>query len=144
MELRQLIESVNASTGFIRSAAVEVVSVEPGLVVLRMPRKPELLQFNGFFHGGAIAGLADHAAGAAATTALPSGRIAVTADLHVNFLKAASGTSITATAKTVSVGSTLVVVSVEVLTESDGASALCAIATATLRAVEAPTDGPSR
>ena len=67
MDARQLLETVNAATGFIRGAGVEVLSVEQGVVSMRMPRKPELLQFNGYFHGGAIAGLADHAAGAAAT-----------------------------------------------------------------------------
>lgn len=138
MDQRKFLEAVNAATGFIRAADVQVVSIEQGAVVLRMPRKPELLQFNGFFHGGAISGLADHAAGAAASTALPPGKIAVTADLHINFLKPASGTSITASARTVTVGATLAVVRVEVSTEGNGPDVLCAIATATLRAVQAP------
>lgn len=138
MNAFELVKSVTVATGFTHAAAVEVVSVEPGVVSMRMTRKPELLQFNGFFHGGAISGLADHAAGAAATTALPQGRIAVTADLHINFLKPASGNSITAVAKAVSVGTTLCVVAVEVTTEGEGRSAVCAIATATLRSVEAP------
>lgn len=141
MNPSELVKSVTAATGFMRAAAVEVVSAEPGLVSLRMPRKPELLQFNGFFHGGAISGLADHAAGAAATTALPPGRIAVTADLHVNFLKPAAGTAITAVAKALSVGLTLSVVTVEVTVESEKGPVLCAIATATLRSVEAPSPG---
>ena len=135
----ELVESVTAATGFTHAAAVEVVSAEPGRVSLRMPRKPELLQFNGFFHGGAIAGLADHAAGAAATTALPPGRIAVTADLHVNFLKPAAGSAIVAVAKALSVGATLSVVAVDVFADSAEGSVLCAIATATLRSVEAPS-----
>jgi uncharacterized protein (TIGR00369 family) len=141
MDLRQLIKSVNAATGFIRSAEVEVLHAEPGRVTLRMPRREEVLQFNGFFHGGAISGLADHAAGAAATTALPPGRIAITVDLHVNFLRPASGSSITAAARAISVGSTLVVVTVEVTSEADDAPVVCAVATATLRAVEAPVGG---
>jgi uncharacterized protein (TIGR00369 family) len=139
MNATELVQSVTAATGFMRAAAVQVIAAEPGHVTLRMPRKPEVLQFNGFFHGGAISGLADHAAGAAATTALPPGRIAVTADLHVNFLKPANGTSITAVAKAVSVGSTLCVVTVEVTTEGEGNPVVCAIATATLRSVEAPS-----
>jgi uncharacterized protein (TIGR00369 family) len=139
MDALRLLESVNAATGFIQAAAVDVISVERGTVCLRMPRKRDLLQFNGSFHGGAIAGLADHAAGAAASTALPPGRIAVTADLHINFLKPANGSSITATARAVSVGTTLSVVTVEVTTEGDGPAVVCAIATATLRSVEAPS-----
>jgi uncharacterized protein (TIGR00369 family) len=135
----ELVKAVTSATGFTHAASVEVLSAEPGLVSLRMPRKPELLQFNGFFHGGAISGLADHAAGAAATTALPPGRIAVTADLHVSFIKPASGSAITAVAKAVSVGSTLCVVTIEVFAETEVGSVLCAIATATLRAVDAPS-----
>lgn len=138
MNITELIKSVTAASGFTHAASVEVLSVEPGIVSMRMPRKQELLQFNGFFHGGAVAGLADHAAGAAATTALPPGRIAVTASLQVNFLKPAAGSSITATARAVSAGSTLSVVTVEVTTENEGRSVVCAIATATLRSVEAP------
>lgn len=137
MNLTDLVKSVTAASGFTHAASVEVLSVEPGLVALRMPRKPDLLQFNGFFHGGAVTGLADHAAGAAATTALPPGRIAVTANLQVNFLKPADGSSITATARAISVGSTLIVVSVEVTTEREASSVVCAIATVTLRSVDA-------
>lgn len=141
MNPTELVKAVTAAKGFTHAAAVEVISAEPGLVSLRMPRKRELLQFKGFFHGGAISGLADHAAGAAATTALPQGRIAVTADLHVNFLKPAAGNAIMAVAKAVSVGATLSVVTGEVFSESEPSSVLCAIATATLRSVEAPSPG---
>jgi uncharacterized protein (TIGR00369 family) len=76
-----------------------------------------LLQFNGFFHGGVVSGLADHAAGAAATTAFAAGKIAITVDLHVNFLAPASGASIVAKAHALQVGSTICVVSVSVETE---------------------------
>lgn len=139
MNLVELVESVTTATGFTHAASVEVVSVEPGVVSMRMPRKPELLQFNGFFHGGAVTGLADHAAGAAASTALPRGRIAVTADLHINFLRPADGGFITAQATAVSVGTTLSVVKVEVFTPGEaGSPTLCAIATVTLRSVETP------
>lgn len=138
MDLTELVKSVTAASGFTHAAAVQVLLVEAGHVVMLMPRKPELLQFNGFFHGGAISGLADHAAGAAATTALPPGRIAVTADLHVNFLKPANGDSMTATAKVISVGSTLCVATVEVTTPGRNGVSLCAFATVMLRSVEAP------
>ena len=91
MTPEQLVRSVNAITGYTQHAGVEVVSAEAGRVTLSLAIKPELTQFNGFFHGGVVSGLADHAAGAAATTALPAGKVAVTVDLHVNFLSPASG-----------------------------------------------------
>src|ERR1044071_9496724 len=83
---RQLVEMVTSRPGYTRAAGTEVLHVEVGIVHLRLRKRPDLLQFNGYFHGGVIAGLADHAAGGAVSTALPSGRIAVTIDLHVNYL----------------------------------------------------------
>lgn len=107
MTLDVLIQKINEFTGFTSSAGIQVVSAEAGQAQLLVSRKPELLQFNGFFHGGVISGLADHAAGAAATSALPAGKIAVTVDLHVNFLAPASGPSLLAKARTLQVGNTL-------------------------------------
>ncbi len=96
------------------------------------------MQFNGFFHGGVISGLVDHAAGAAATTALPPGRMAVTIDLHVNFLSPADGETLVARANAVQVGNTVCVARVEVSTRSAAEERRCAIATVTLRVVERP------
>jgi uncharacterized protein (TIGR00369 family) len=134
----QLVRQVTALTGFTHSAGVEVKSAEPGEVELELAKRPELLQFNGFFHGGIVSGLADHAAGAAATTALPSGKIAVTVDLHVNFLAPANGSKIVAKAKTLQVGSTICVVSVSVETDTTKGVQVCAVANAVLRVVDMP------
>jgi uncharacterized protein (TIGR00369 family) len=138
MTPEQLVRNVTQATGYTRAAGVEVVSAEPGRVVLSLASKPELLQFNGYFHGGTVSGLADHAAGAAATTALPPGRIAVTVDLHVNFLAPASGPSLVAKARALQVGSTICVVTVELETDSPRGPRLCAVANATLRVVDMP------
>jgi len=138
MNPEALVRKVTALTGFTRASGVEVLTAEPGKVCLVLPRKPELLQFNGFFHGGVVSGLADHAAGAAATTALAPGKIAVTVDLHINFLAPASGPSLEARARTLQVGGTLCVVAVELESESSAGKQLCAVATVTLRVVDMP------
>jgi uncharacterized protein (TIGR00369 family) len=135
---RSLVEAVTSRPGYTSSVGTRVVSAVPGEVHLALDRRPDLLQFSGFFHGGVIAGLADHAAGGAVTTALPSGRIAVTVDLHVNFLAPADGDAIVAKAKAVQVGGTICVASVEVVTVAGGVERRCALATVTLRAVEMP------
>ena len=54
-----------------RAVGTRVESAEPGYVVMYLAKTDHLLQANGFFHGGVIAGLADHAAGGAVTTAMP-------------------------------------------------------------------------
>lgn len=138
MNALQLVRQVTKITGFTHSAGVEVKSAEQGRVELELARKPELLQFNGYFHGGVISGLADHAAGAAATTALPSGKIAITVDLHVNFLAPASGSTIVAKANTLQVGSTICVVTVSVETETPKGIQVCAVANVVLRVVDMP------
>lgn len=138
MNAIQLVRQVTALTGFTHSAGVEVKYAEPGKVELELAKKPELLQFNGYFHGGVVSGLADHAAGAAATTALASGKIAITVDLHVNFLSPASGNSIIAKAQTLQVGGTICVVSVSVETETSRGIQVCAVANVVLRVVDMP------
>lgn len=138
-DLKQLVEMVTARPGFTSAIGTKVLRVEPGCVQMCLDRRPDLLQFNGYFHGGVIAGLADHAAGGAASTALPAGRIAVTIDLQVNYLAPADGDSLTAKAQAVQVGGTVCVARVDVTTAKAGeAERLCAIATVTLRAVEMP------
>ena len=103
-----------------------MVFVEPGRVHLEVRKRPDLLQFNGFFHGGVISGLADHAAGGAVTTALPAGRIAITINLHVNFLAPADGRdALVAKATAIQVGKSVSVASVEMTTETAGQERLC-------------------
>ena len=138
MTPEQLVRKVTAMTGYTQAAGVEVVSAEAGRVSLSLAKKPELLQFNGFFHGGVVSGLADHAAGAAATTALPPGKIAVTVDLHVNYLAPAKGQTLLAKARTLQVGSTICVVAVELETDSAEGQRPCAVANVTLRVVDMP------
>ncbi len=137
-DIERLIEFVTARTGFMRSLGARVSSAEAGHVRLAVDRRDELLQFNGFFHGGVIGGLADHAAGGAVSSALPKGKIAVTVDLHVNYLAPADGAVLVADARAVQMGGTICVATVEVSTERADGPRRCALATATLRVVDLP------
>ncbi len=137
--LRRLVETVTALPGFTADIGTRVLAVEPGYVELALDRRPGLLQANGFFHGGVVAGLADHAAGGVVTTALPPDRIAVTVNLQVSYLSPANGQSLVARARSVRMGGTIGVAQVEVVTVSEGREDTCALATVTLRSVEMPT-----
>jgi uncharacterized protein (TIGR00369 family) len=139
LRIRDLIERVTAMPGYTSSIGTQVVDVAPGEVSLRLPLRPELVQFNGHFHGGVVAGLADHAAGAAATSMLPPGRIAVTVSLNTNYVAPARGEYLLAKARTVQTGGTISVATVEVTAIHLGKETLAAIATVTLRAVELPS-----
>ena len=94
-----LADTVNAK-GFSHAAGFRIVAVEPGRAEVALARRDDLLQFFGHFHGGVITALADHAAGIAVTSGLPSGRIGVTVEIKVNFLSPADGSELIARAKT--------------------------------------------
>ncbi|MCA1551189.1 PaaI family thioesterase [Bradyrhizobium sp. BRP19] len=133
-----MLADIMAMSGFPQSSGMRVVAAEPGNVALALTKKPELTQFFGHFHGGVIAGLADQAAGAAVSTALPKGRIAVTVEIKINFLGPADGEEIIASAEAIQVGGSIAVAKVEVVSESKGNRRVCAFGLATMRAVEMP------
>lgn len=137
-DARALVERITGLPGFTQAAGVEVMAASPGRVTLGVARRADLLQPNGYFHGGVIAGLADHAAGGAVTTALEGGQFAVTVNLQVSYLAPADGERLIARAHAVQAGRTIGVAQVEVSIERDGAESPCAMATVTLRAVAAP------
>jgi uncharacterized protein (TIGR00369 family) len=142
-DLERLTNLVTTGKGFTSSIGTRIVSVEPGMVCLSVAKRPDLLQFTGQFHGGVIAGLADHAAGAAVSTLLAAdGRIAVTVDLHVNYLAAANGDTLLAKGRALKVGGTIGVAQVEVMSVEGGEEQLCAVATGTMRAIDMPTPPP--
>lgn len=132
------LERIMDLLGFPKSAGMRLVSAEPGRVTMALAKRPDLTQFFGHFHGGVVAGLADHAAGACATSSMPDGKLAVTIEIKVNFLSPADGEEIVARAETIQAGSTIVVVKVEVVSQKAGAERVCAFATATMRAMDMP------
>lgn len=136
--LRQLVETVTARPGYSSAIGTRVLDVQAGIVSMALERRPEHEQAQGHFHGGIIAGLADHAAGAAVTTALPPGKFAVTASLTVNFLGPASGDMLVAKARARRVGGTIGFAEVEVICITAGEEELCATVSATMRAVDMP------
>jgi len=132
------LERVMDLLGFPKSTGMRLVSAEPGKVTMALAKRQDLTQFFGHFHGGVIAGLADHAAGACATSSMPDGKIAVTVEIKINYLAPADGEEMIARAETIQAGSTISVVKVEVFSNKAGAERICAFATATMRAMDMP------
>jgi 1,4-dihydroxy-2-naphthoyl-CoA hydrolase len=66
---------------------LEVVSVERGRGVLRLPIRPDLLAPNGFLHAASVVALADTACGYGSVASLPEGAAGFTTiELKSNFL----------------------------------------------------------
>ena len=134
-----LAEAVNAK-GFSHAAGFRVIAAEPGSAEVSLPRRPDLVQFFGHFHGGVITALADQAAGIAITSGLPAGRIGVTVEIKVNFLSPADGSELIARAKTLKMSGSIGVATVEVFSKNETSETLCAFCTATMRALDLPAE----
>lgn len=78
-----------AGQGFMKHVGADITELALGLCVISVDRRSELLQQNGFFHGGVTAFLIDNATTIAAATA--RGQSALTAEYKLNFLSPASG-----------------------------------------------------
>lgn len=125
---------------FARQAAMkligaEVVSVQPGEVVLSLVHKPELTQQHGYLHAGVITTLLDSAAGYAALTTMPEGKEVVSVEFKVNMLSPAVGERFRAVGQVRRAGKTLTVVTAEAFALQDGQEKLVALLQGTMFAV---------
>lgn len=132
--LQTLFEKIT-DTGFTKAAGFKVRAFEIGKVTLETAPREDLAQFMGYVHAGVVTGLADHAAGAAYASTLPEGKVCLTIELKINFMKPATGEKLAAEARVVSAGKSIGVVQSDVYGEINGERTLCATALVTLRAV---------
>jgi len=136
------IRSTLEGQGFTKLIGAEVVSVEPGVVVMALDRRPELLQQNGLFHGGVIAYLIDNATTAAAGTMIDRGqRTVITAEYKINLVAPSTGDHLTCRAEVVKPGRMLTVVEAKVYCRTDGHEKLVAVALATIANLDMKTPG---
>jgi uncharacterized protein (TIGR00369 family) len=119
--------------GFTRLVGAEVVSIDPGVVVMALDRRPEVLQQNGLFHGGVIAYLIDNATTAAAGTMIDrTQRTVITAEYKINLVSPSAGDRLTCRAEVVKPGRLLTVVDAKVYCRTNGKEKLVAVALATI------------
>ncbi len=113
-----------------------LVHVAPGLVEIALAPRPAILQQHGFVHAGAVAAIADSAAGYAALTIMPAGAGVLTTEFKINLLAPAAGERILARGKVVKSGRTLTLAQSEVFADAAGKQRLVAFLTATLMTIE--------
>jgi len=78
---------IYATAPYIQNLGAQVVEAGPGRLVAEFPLAPHLTQHHGLLHAGAAATLADHTAGAAATTLLQPGQAVLTVEFKINVLR---------------------------------------------------------
>ena len=99
---------------------IEILSVEPGRVMSRLPLRPELLAPNGYLHAATIVALADTACGYGTLADLPQGAESFTTiELKTNFLGTARQGVIACVAKRAHGGRTTQVWDAEVADEAN-------------------------
>lgn len=116
-----MIQQFVPNSPLVRHLGMRLEAIEDGRAELVLPFRPELATIDNVVHGGAIASLID-TAGMAATwsdDSEPESLTGSTVTLNVNYVSAASGQDLTATATVVRRGRNLVFSDVRV-SEPDG------------------------
>lgn len=112
----EIVRSMIAGAPYGRLLGIEIVSIEPDRVRLRLPFRQVLVTIADVVHGGAIASLVDATATAAVWSAasLEGTPRGTTIGFTVNFLAAARGEDVLADARVIQRGRTISVCDVEV------------------------------
>jgi acyl-CoA thioesterase len=108
------IQQAAASVPFARLLGIELVDIRPGSAELSFEIREDLMQNNGVVHGGAIASLIDTAMAFAIISVLSPKEKVTTVDLTVNYLRPLIKGKVSAIAKVVKAGRSIIVVSAEV------------------------------
>lgn len=123
-----IVQEVIDRSGFMVMMNTRVAHASQGKVSLEIQRAPNLLQFDGLFHGGVIASLADYAGACAAAVSTRPGVPVLTANLNVTYLAAAEGETLRATGTCIKPRGRVRTSRVEVVSETDGTPQLVAVA----------------
>ncbi|SCC92168.1 Thioesterase superfamily protein [Thiomonas sp. X19] len=128
--------AVLAQQPFSALMGAELVAYEANRAILELPLRPELLQQNGFAHGGVLCYLADNALTFAGGSAL--GSAVVTSEFKINYLRPALGERLCAEASVVHAGRSQAVVRCEIFAAQGAQRKLCAAAQGTITHLAEP------
>ena len=104
---------------FAKLLGIEVESQEPGVAVLSMRLRDDLMRNGGIAHGGAVATLIDSAMAFAIMPMLAENERSITVDLTIHYLRPLSAGSARATARVVRAGRRVITVSAELFNSQE-------------------------
>jgi uncharacterized protein (TIGR00369 family) len=125
-----------AKQGLMRTLGASIARLSPGAVEVSLAPSPSISQQHGFVHAGAVAAIADTAAGYAALSLMPPGAGVLTAEFKINLVAPAAGDRIVARGRVVKPGRTLTLAQAEVVAVAEGREKMVALLTATMMTVE--------
>jgi len=135
MDFHKAIEQGFRNAPFVEHLGITLEGLGSGWCEARLELQPWHLQQTGVAHAGVIATLADHTAGAAATTQLAPGEYVVSAEFKINLLRGARGERLHCRAEVLKPGQTLSVVEAVVFAERSGQREMVAKLNATMAVV---------
>lgn len=125
-----------AKQGLMATLGARLARVALGEVEIELPLSPAIAQQHGFAHAGAVAAVADSAAGYAALSLMPPGAGVLTAEFKINLVAPAAGDVLLARGRVIKAGRTLTLAQAEVLARQGDREKLVALLTATVMTVE--------
>jgi uncharacterized protein (TIGR00369 family) len=134
-EIEARIRGSFGKQGLMATLGAELTVIEAGRVEISLPVTPAVSQQHGFVHAGAVAAIADSAAGYVALSMMPAGTGVLTTEFKINLLAPAGGDRLVARGRVIKAGRTLTLALTEVFAVRQGEEKLCAMLTATLMAI---------
>jgi uncharacterized protein (TIGR00369 family) len=122
--------------GLMSTLRASILHMAPGAVDIALMASPSVSQQHGFVHAGAVAAIADTAAGYAALSLMPPGAGVLTTEFKINLVAPAAGERVVARGRVIKAGRTLTLAQTEVFSETAGGERLVALLTATLMTIE--------
>jgi uncharacterized protein (TIGR00369 family) len=117
---------------FMRHLGAELGEVGEGLCSISCRPRSELTQQHGFVHAGAVAAIADSAAGYAALSLMPAGSEVLTVEFKLNLMAPAAGDLLIARGRVLRSGRTLTVAEATVSALRGAEETACAVLLSTL------------
>jgi uncharacterized protein (TIGR00369 family) len=128
---------------FMEHLGARITRVAPGFCEIALERRAELTQQHGFVHGGALASIADSAAGYAAYSLMPADATVLTVEYKLNLVRPGAGEAMVARGRVVKPGRTLFVVQADVFAVTDGREELAVTSLQTVMRIDGRADDAS-
>lgn len=123
-----------------QTIGANLLTVEPGHVVIELPYDIKLTQQHNFLHGGVVAIVLDSACGYAAYSLMPAKAEVLSIEFKVNLLAPARGERFTAVGTVIKAGRTITVCNGDLIAHADGKQKTVAHMIATMMTVNGRDD----
>lgn len=135
---QEAVREVFERAAFVNDVGIRLTGCGPGWCESELAIASRHYQHHDFVHAGVQATIADHTAGAAATTLIRATEVVLSAEFKINLLNTARGERLRCRAQVLKAGRMLIVAESEVFAGTGAKERLVSKATVTLAVVAVP------